>query len=70
MDEEFITEAELAQWLRISKSTLHKLREDGVLPFQLIGSCIRYSRNDIDEWLSQRKINQQEGGPANVPSTH
>lgn len=67
MDEEFITEAELAQWLKISKSTLHKLREDGLLPFQLIGSCIRYSKKDLDDWLRHRKFNQLEGGQEDVP---
>ncbi len=68
MKEEFITESELAEWLRISKSTLHKLREDGVLPFQLIGSCIRYSKKDIDTWLRHRKFNEQQGESENVQS--
>lgn len=68
MDEEFITESELAEWLKISKSTLHKLREDGLLPFQRIGSCIRYNRKDIDDWLRHRTFNKQQGGPENVPS--
>lgn len=68
MDEEYITEAELSQWLRISKSTLHKLREDGLLPFQRIGSCIRYSRKDLDDWLCDRTFNKEQGGPEDVPS--
>ena len=55
-----ITEAELAEWLNVSKSTLHKLREDGILPFRLIGSCIRYSTLEIEEWLKGRSINTPE----------
>jgi excisionase family DNA binding protein len=56
----FITEAELAEWLNVSKSTLHKLREDGGLPFRLISQCIRYSTLEIEEWLKGRRINTPE----------
>jgi len=66
MREEFITESELAEWLRISKSTLHKLRSDGLLPFQKIGDSIRYSRKDIDDWLRHRKFNEQKGESEDV----
>ena len=66
MSEELITESELAEWLRISKSTLHKLRSDGLLPFQKIGDSIRYSRKDIDDWLRHRKFNKQQGEEENV----
>ncbi len=55
----FITEAELAEWLNVSKSTLHKLREEN-LPFTLVGSCIRYSTLEIEEWLKGRRINTPE----------
>ncbi len=54
---EFITESELAEMLSISKSTLHKLREEGDIPFQLIGSCIRYNKVDIDAWVLKKRHN-------------
>ena len=57
---EFITEAELAEMLSISKSTLHKLREEGDIPYQLIGSCIRYNKLDIDAWIQKKRHNQIE----------
>ena len=57
MKNEFITEAELAEMLSISKSTLHKLREEGDIPFQLIGSCIRYNKVDIDAWILKKRHN-------------
>ena len=56
----FITEAELAECLNVSKSTLHKLRENGILPFTLVGSCIRFSTLEIEEWLKGRRINTPE----------
>jgi len=57
---EFITESELAEMLSISKSTLHKLREEGDIPYQVIGSCIRYKIVDIDAWILKKRHNQIE----------
>lgn len=59
MKTKMITESELADWLSISKSTLHKLREEGSIPFQLIGSCIRYSTEEIEKWLKTQSFNQK-----------
>jgi excisionase family DNA binding protein len=58
MNSQFMTEAELAEILKVSKSTLHKLRENGTIPFQLIGTCIRYNREDIDAWIKDKGHNQ------------
>ena len=60
MKREFITESELAEILSISKSTLHKLREEGDIPYQLIGSCIRYNKLDIDAWIQKKRHNKIE----------
>lgn len=62
MKREFITESELAEMLSISKSTLHKLRVEGDIPYQIIGSssCIRYKIVDIDAWILKKGHNQIE----------
>ena len=60
MKTQLITEAELAKWLNISKSTLHKLREEGDLPYRMIGTCIRYSTTEIEAWLASRSVNTTE----------
>lgn len=60
--ERLITDAELAKWLMVSKSTLHKLRESGDLPFRQIGSCIRYSTAEIEVWLDEQGINTHRSG--------
>lgn len=57
MKSEFFTESELAEMLSISKSTLHKLREEGDIPYQKMGSCIRYSKADIDAWILKKRHN-------------
>jgi excisionase family DNA binding protein len=53
-----LTEAELSEFLNISKSTLHKLREEGDIPFQLIGTCIRYHIDDVEKWLKTNSHNE------------
>lgn len=60
MKTQLITEAELAQWLNISKSTLHKLRGETKIPYQRIGTCIRYSTTEIEAWLASRSVNTTE----------
>ena len=59
MKTQLITEAELAKWLNISKSTLHKLREKE-LPYRMIGTCIRYSTTEIEAWLAEKSVNATE----------
>lgn len=66
-NERLITDAELATWLSVSKATLHKLREEGALPFRLIGTCIRYSVPEIDEWLLK---NSKNSASRNEPQFH
>lgn len=58
MNSPYMTEAELASILKVSKSTLHKLRDDGAIPYQRIGTCIRYRRDDIDAWIKGRSFNE------------
>ncbi len=43
----------LAEYLKISKSTLYKLVQDGKLPGQKIGKRWRFHKEAIDEWLKQ-----------------
>lgn len=50
-----LTEAEVAEWLSVSKSTLHMLRESKEIPYMKVGSCIRYSEDEIKEWLEKNR---------------
>ena len=43
----------LAEYLKISRSTLYKLVQDGRLPGQKIGWHWRFHKEAIDEWLKQ-----------------
>jgi excisionase family DNA binding protein len=45
---------ELSGYLKISKSTLYKLAQDGSIPGQKVGKHWRFRRKTIDEWLDSR----------------
>lgn len=53
--DEFITEKEARQLLRVSKVTLKKWRDTNKIPFYRYGSRIRYKKNELLNGLSQDK---------------
>lgn len=46
-----LTIDELASYLKIAKSTLYKLSQEGKVPGQKVGRHWRFHRQAIDEWL-------------------
>jgi excisionase family DNA binding protein len=56
-----MTMDELAEYLKISKSTLYKLAVENKLPGQKIGKRWRFHRDAIDEWLKQRPDRDAQG---------
>ena len=49
--DEVLTIDELAIYLKVSKSTLYKLAQEGKVPGQKIGKHWRFKRDVIDRWL-------------------
>lgn len=49
--EDIMTMDELAEYLKISKSTLYKLTQEQKLPGQKIGKRWRFHKDAVDEWL-------------------
>lgn len=45
---------ELADYLKIPKSTLYKLVREGKLPCQKVGRHWRFRKEAIDRWLDER----------------
>ncbi len=43
----------VAEYLKISRSTLYKLVQDGKLPGQKVGKRWRFHKEAINEWLKQ-----------------
>ena len=46
---------DLAQYLKLSTSTLYKLCAEGKVPGQKIGRHWRFRRDTIDAWLDDRR---------------
>jgi len=50
---DILTIDELAQYLKVSKSTLYKLAQDGRVPGQKVGRHWRFRKATIDRWLEE-----------------
>lgn len=48
-----LTIEELAEYLKISKSTLYKLAQEGRIPAQKVGKHWRFRKAAIDRWLEE-----------------
>ena len=46
---------ELAEYLRISKSTLYQLSAVGKIPSFKVGKQLRFRRNSIDGWIARKE---------------
>ena len=51
--DDILTIAELSDYLRISRSTLYKLAQEGRVPCQKVGRHWRFRKETIDRWLDQ-----------------
>ncbi len=49
---EIMTIEELSSYLKIPKSTLYKLVQEGRLPGQKIGKQWRFGKRSIDRWIN------------------
>lgn len=64
-----LTIEELAEYLKISKSTLYKLAQDGKLPGQKVGRHWRFHKDGIDVWIKGH-TNAKRGRPARGKEKH
>jgi excisionase family DNA binding protein len=62
-----LTIDDLADYLKISKSTLYKLAQDGTLPGQKVGKRWRFHKDAIDSWLKNRPLAAEAGRRASKP---
>lgn len=51
---EVMTIAELAVYLKMSRSTLYKLAQKGTVPGQKVGRHWRFHKGAIDAWLGPK----------------
>lgn len=61
---EVMTLDELSVYLKIPKSTLYKLVQEGRLPGQKIGKQWRFGKQGIDLWLAEGGLQRGRGSEA------
>ena len=54
-----LTIRELAEYLKISQSTLYKLAQEGKVPGQKVGRHWRFRKETIDRWLDENREEQR-----------
>jgi excisionase family DNA binding protein len=54
--DEYLTEAEVAELLKVSVGTLRRWRREGTGPPSLrLGRGVRYRRRDVDRWAERQR---------------
>jgi excisionase family DNA binding protein len=53
-ENELLTTTEIAEWLKIAESTVRKWVHYGFIPHVKIGRCVRFRREDVENWIQQR----------------
>lgn len=59
--DQVMTLEELAVYLKIPKSTLYKLVQEGRIPGQKLGKQWRFGKSAIDRWLDSEHKNSEGG---------
>ena len=54
--ESVLTIDDLADYLKVSKSTLYKLAQSGKVPGQKVGKHWRFRKETIDQWLDKSNV--------------
>ena len=52
MDNIYMTEVELAEYLKVSTKTIQRLRRKG-LPFAKMMGTVRYKKASVDKWMQE-----------------
>ena len=53
--DQWLTLEELAQYLKISRTKLYQMAQNGELPGSKIGSLWRFNRDEVDAWVKNQK---------------
>lgn len=53
--QDILTIEELSEYLKIAKSTIYKLCQEGKIPGQKVGRHWRFHKDVVDDWIKQGK---------------
>ncbi|MEA3364859.1 MAG: helix-turn-helix domain-containing protein [Candidatus Hydrogenedentes bacterium] len=68
--DKWLTLDELASYLKVSKSALYKMVQEGRIPGGKVGRVWRFDREEIDRWVSTRGAKTQEADNEQTDSSH
>ena len=57
---EIMTISETCQFLRIPRSSLYKLAQEGRIPCQKVGRHWRFRRQALEHWLEEKYVDNPE----------
>jgi excisionase family DNA binding protein len=61
--DEYLTEAEVAALLKVTRGTIKRWRREGTGPPSLrFGRTVRYRRRDVDAWAERQRDQRDQGG--------
>jgi excisionase family DNA binding protein len=55
-NDELLTVAEIAAWLRITPWTVYRFIRHAQLPYRRVGAQYRFLRREVDAWLRRREM--------------
>lgn len=55
MEDEILTLKEVAAYLKLAEKTAYRLASEGKLPGFKVGGSWRFKKEDIEQWIAQKK---------------
>ncbi|MCG7932143.1 MAG: helix-turn-helix domain-containing protein [Candidatus Thiodiazotropha lotti] len=59
MNDEILTLKEVAAYLKLAEKTAYRLAAEGKLPGFKVGGSWRFKKEDVENWIEQRKTNEK-----------
>jgi excisionase family DNA binding protein len=53
---ELLTIAEVAEFLKISESTVRRLQQRRLIPFFKVGGSVRFTKSDLVSYLEKQRV--------------
>ena len=66
---ELLDKREVAALLKLSTVSIDRYRQAGLLPFRKFGSLIRFTENDINEFIERASVDNGKLGSKNETSS-
>jgi excisionase family DNA binding protein len=61
-NDDILTMAELADYLKIAEKTAYRFASEGKIPGFRIGSAWRFRKGEIDRWIAEQEQKQKQVG--------